>query len=110
MAPTDGSRAVYDRYLEPCSSTVGLPTRGSRCRDDACISGIFDQPSLPTIYRSSGDGETGTETGAAATTGTTATAPATATGPALVTAGANSSMADGSRPRCRKEWYRIGEA
>ena len=95
MAPTNGSRMIHDRYPESGSSTVGLPSRGSGCRDDACIIGIFDWASVSSFHRSSGDGEAGIGT-------------ATGTSLALSTIGADSSMTDGSRPRCRGEWFQTG--
>ena len=113
MASTDGSRAVHDRYLESCGSAVGLHARGGKCWDDACISGIFDWPSIPSVYRSSRNSETDTGIGATTTVGIvaigSATALATATGPKLGTIGADSSTTDGSKPRCQGEWYRTGE-
>ena len=104
MASSDGSRVVHDRYPEPRSYTVGLPSRGSGCRDDACILGIFDWASISLFYRSSQDGEAGIGTGATTIAGIAATtlakASATATSPASGTTGVDSSIVDEIRPRC----------
>ena len=90
MAPTDGSRAIHDRYPKLGSSTVGLPPRGSGCRDDACIPGIFDWASISSFHESSGDGEVGIGI-------------ATAIGPAPSVTGVDPSMEDGNRSRCWRE-------
>ena len=100
----DGSRVIHDRYPQPSYCSVGLPIEGSRCRDEACISGIFDWPSISLVYRPSGDGKIGTLIAAAIATTLATTIDST---PCIE--GADSSTVDGIRSRYQREWYRIEE-
>ena len=110
MASLDGSKTDIDRCPWFGSNTVGLPTRGSRCRDDACIPGTFYCTSLSTVYRSNRNGEAGAETGASASGIATAIASGTATDAATCLASgvadSDSTPAYGIRPRCRGEQHR----
>ncbi len=70
MTSTYGSRLIHDRHTQPSCDSVGLPFGGSKCRDDACLLGSFDYPSISMIHISTGDGRSGTKMGSSVVAGT----------------------------------------
>ena len=52
------SREIHNRLHQMCSNIVGLLANSGRCKDDAGLKGLFCEPSLPMLHRSSEDGST----------------------------------------------------